>query len=140
VCVYNVNKLTALKDKVVDGRGLHYLSKFTNTTQIDIELCVAGTTNRMDLTAQQMIKEVSGVMKRLIDKFEDKVRISTESVVSLRSFNIRLYWDPVDAGTVERLWQGKGYSSKELIQIQIVKWTGVLGKVLDVNGDLVSLL
>jgi hypothetical protein len=89
--IYDINKLTVLKDKVVDRRGLYYLSKFTNMTQINIELCIRGTTNRIDLTVQQMIKEVSGVMKRLIDKFEDKVRISTESVVSLRYTNIWLY-------------------------------------------------
>jgi hypothetical protein len=60
-------------------------------TRIDIELSVKGATNGIDLTAQQMIKEVSGVVKRLINKFEDKVKISTESVVSLRCANIWPY-------------------------------------------------
>jgi hypothetical protein len=135
--VYDVDKP---KDEVVDGRGLHYLFQFTNATRIDIELRVGGAINGMDLTSQQMIKEVSGVVKRLIDKFENKVGISTESVVSLKCANIRPYWDSPAVDTEEKLRQGRGCSSKELMQIQIANWTGVLGKVLDVNGDLVSLL
>jgi hypothetical protein len=122
------------KDEL-EGKGLHHLSKFTNATEISIELCVGEVVNGLDLTTQQMIREISRVVRGLIDQFRGKVRISTESVVSLRSFNIRPYWDPLDAGVVERLRRGETYSSKELMQMQIAKWTGVLPTVLDADGD-----
>lgn len=140
VRVYDIDNPTAPKDEVVDGRGLHYLSRFINATQINIELRIGGAINGLDLTAQQMIKEVSGVVKMLIEKFEDKVWISTESIVSLKRTNIRPYWDSPAVEAVEKMRQGRVCSSEELMQIQVAKWTGVLGKVLDVNGDLVSLL
>jgi hypothetical protein len=139
VRVYNVERLAGPKDKA-HKRGLDCLSKFTNAAQIDIELVVRGAVNGLDLKTQLIIKEISGVVKGLIDQFGDKVRIRTESAVSLRVVNIRPYWDSPGVDSVEKLRQGRDCSFEELMQIQIAKWTGVLPKVFDVHGDSVSLL
>jgi hypothetical protein len=53
--------------------------------RLDIELVVRGAVNGLDLKTQQMVKEISEVVKGLIDQFEDKLWISTESVVSLKT-------------------------------------------------------
>jgi hypothetical protein len=87
-----------------------------------------------------MIKDISGVVKGLIDQFGDKVRIHTESAVSLRVVNIRPYWDSPAVDAVEKLRQGRDCSPEELMQMQMAKWTGVLPKVVDVHGDSVKLL
>jgi hypothetical protein len=139
VRVYDMDNPAGQKDEE-DGRGLHHLSKFTNTTVIKVELQVRGAANGMDLTTQQMIRDISGVVKGLIDQFGDKVWISKESVFNWRRVDIRPYWNSPAADTVENLRQGRDCSFEELMQIQIAAWTDMLPKVLDVHGDLVSLL
>ncbi|KIM92507.1 hypothetical protein OIDMADRAFT_36538 [Oidiodendron maius Zn] len=129
VRVYDVDSPAGLKE-----------DEFPTATPIDIELQVGGAINGMDLMMQQMIRDISGVVKGLIGRFGDGLSIRTESVVSLMMCNIRPYWDAPEVDAVERLQQGLDYSFKELMQIQIAKWTGVLPKVLDTNSELVPLL
>jgi hypothetical protein len=119
-------------------RGLHHLATFTNATQVDIELAVGGAVNGLDLTTQQVIRDIAVVVKGLIDQFQDKLSIRTESTISMQTANIRPYWDPPTTASIEKLRQGQDCSPEELMQIQIAKWTGVLPKVRDVHGDAVS--
>lgn len=140
VRVYDVDSPAGPKEDEVKWKGLHHLSQFPTATPIDIELQVGGAINGMDLTTQQMIRDISGVVKGLIGRFGDGLSIRTESVVSLMICNIRPYWDAPEVDAVERLRRGLDYSFKELMQIQIAKWTGVLPEVLDANGELVPLL
>ncbi|PVH67547.1 hypothetical protein DL98DRAFT_398978, partial [Cadophora sp. DSE1049] len=111
------------KPKSWVARDLRYLSKFTNATWIEIEIWVGGTMDGMDLRTQQKIKELSGIVKELIDQFGDAIAISKASADGIHRHDIRPYWNPPTAAAKEKLGVDKACSFEELMRIQIEAWT-----------------
>jgi len=114
-------------------RDLRQLLAFTNAEWIGIEIWGGGALDGSDLGTQQKMKEMSGIVKQLIDRFGDAFTIKKIAREKALFHNLRPYWKPVSAAAKQRLKVGKA-SFEELMQIQIEEWTRQSSGIVQV-GD-----
>lgn len=103
-------------------KDLQELFKFTNAEAIVLFVAGGVAPDGSDLKTQLKFKDMSGIVKELLDKFGDRIRIHHGSSPGGRWHDIGKYWNPLSAGAQRRLRDGK-CSFTELMQIQIEEWT-----------------
>lgn len=59
---------------------LRQLLSFENAEWIGIEICGRGALDGSDLKTQMKIKEISGIVKQLVEKFQSRFTISKVAV------------------------------------------------------------
>ena len=96
-----------------------------------------GALDGSDLQTQKKIKEMSNIVKQLIEQFGTALAIQKYRGQFVH--NLRPYWNAPSAAAKQKLRAGKA-SFQELMQIQIEKWTHVRSGVVDPEDFSESLL
>jgi hypothetical protein len=100
-------------------RDLRQLLEFTNAEFIGIEVQGGGALNGSDIQTQEKIKEMSGIVKKLIERFGEKLTIRKmmrRNDGQWRSHDLGSCWSKPTSMAKLRLRAGKA-TFKELIQI-----------------------
>lgn len=123
-------------------RDLRQLLEFKNAEFICIEVRGGGALDGSDLRTQQKIEEMSGIVKKLITRFGEKLTIRKtmrRDDGQWTSHDMRPYWDKPTSMAKLRLPAGK-VTFEELMQIQIEEWTRKISPIVRLNDYWESLL
>jgi hypothetical protein len=121
-------------------RDLKQLLTFTNADWIGIDIRGGGALDGSDLSTQQKIKEISGVVKQLILQFpRQRLRIRKVSPTCAKYHDLKPYWTPPSTQAKQNLRNGRA-SFLELMQIQIEEWTRDVPDIITADYNWVSLL
>ncbi|KFY66178.1 hypothetical protein V496_02144 [Pseudogymnoascus sp. VKM F-4515 (FW-2607)] len=123
-------------------RDLRQLLEFKNAEFICIEVRGGGALDGSDLRTQQKIEEMSGIVKKLIMRFGEKLTIRKtmrRDDGQWTSHDMRPYWDKPTSMAKLRLPAGK-VTFEELMQIQIEEWTRKISPIVRLNDYWESLL
>ncbi|PCD21220.1 unnamed protein product [Fusarium graminearum] len=108
---------------------------FTNAQHITLVLYGRGVLDGSDLATHQMIKDISYVVKLLIEKFGD--RFTIKKMISrgddyegnYPSRSIRSYWDSPTEIAREEVRQGEA-TFEQVMQIEVEEWTRVFPRTI----------
>jgi hypothetical protein len=118
-------------------RDLRQLLAFKNAELIEIQVHGGGALDGSDLQTQKKIKEMSKIVKQLIEHFGTALAIRKYRGRFVH--DLRSYWNAPSAAAKQKLRAGK-QSFQELMQIQIEEWTHVRSRVVDLEDFSESLL
>ncbi|KAG6989586.1 hypothetical protein FOFC_16024 [Fusarium oxysporum] len=108
---------------------------FTNAQHITLVLYGRGVLDGSDLATHQIIKDISYVVKLLIEKFGD--RFTIKKMISrgddyegnYPSRSIRSYWDSPTEIAREEVRQGEA-TFEQVMQIEVEEWTRVFPRTI----------
>lgn len=107
-------------------RDLKQLMGLEKAEWIGIYVVGGGAANGSDLATQQKIKEISGVVQELIERFQGRLtirKVRTErEVLEWGGYDLRRYWEKPTARAKRKVVEGTA-SFEELMQVQMEEWT-----------------
>ncbi|KAJ9606028.1 hypothetical protein H2200_009877 [Cladophialophora chaetospira] len=114
-------------------QDLRHLFSLTSLRTLLIEVIGGGAKDGSDLNTQLKVREISRVVKRLMDKFGGSKRVKVEKVVHigeewLPGHSITTWWNAPSPFEKEQLMEGST-SFDTVMRIQMEEWTLVHEKV-----------
>lgn len=115
---------------------LRDLLLFTNARRVTIALVGGGVLNGSDLATHQTIKDISFVVKLLLDGLGDRLDI-TKAVerqgrvgrTQTHARSLRMYWVPPKTEARDMVRDGEEATFEELVQVEIEEWTRISTRI-----------
>lgn len=112
--------------------SLQDLLVFTNARRVTIALVGGGVLDGSDLATHQTIKDISFVVKLLLERLGDRLDI-TKAVerqgrvgrTRTRPRSLRMYWVPPKMEARDMVRDGEEATFEELAQVEIEEWTRI---------------